>query len=87
MPGFKLWDVVLSFKLLQEEGRYIYECFQHGDTRIAEIVRSICWIDTQAVTQQFHTDKIRFVKCNIYVHVHVSVVFAAIIMVFYKNID
>jgi len=46
-------------------------------------------IDTYSyiVTQQMHNDKIRRVVCYVYVHLHVSVFTATIVIVFYQNTD
>lgn len=60
--------------------------FQHGNSRIVETGRYICWIDTCVKGQQMSTDKIRLVVYHIYDHLQVSFVFATIIMLFYKNI-
>lgn len=61
--------------------------FQQWNKRISEIGGNICCIDTDLVTQQMPTDKIILIVYYIYVHLQVSIAFAAIVVVLYKNID
>jgi len=72
-----------TFKI---ERRY-YKKFQHGNTRITEIFRSICCIYTDLEIQQMHSDNFRLIIYYIYVHLQVSVVFATIIMLLCQNIQ
>ena len=79
--GFKLRYVVLAFKLLQIERDKFTERFQHGNTRISEIVRSKFFNFTNLLTKQMHADKIHLFVYYIYVHQQISVFYCEFLIV------
>jgi hypothetical protein len=75
------------FHAVTDREKNVTNSFQQWNTRIAEIVRNMCCIYTDLETQQKLSDKIRLIIHYIYVHLQVSIAFATIVILFYKNID